>query len=516
MTNGWKGALRGVLAVGAVVTMAAVAAVIPSGLRSMAVGATVARPVILGLADLPSRTSAVVSWSTNNATVGRVDLGATTSYGRAAASPVARVAHSVTLTGLVCGTVYHYRITATNAAGSKVSNDDVVLTASCTKNEVPYRHVVIDDAPPCHVLERGLADINGDGRTDAIVGWGTACSGGGLFWYEQPSAGDLTAKWRKRAIVPSGTAYEDLIPFDVNADGAVDVIAAVDNVIHWYENPRGRGLSAASASWVDHVVGDVVFGVGGMEPPEAHDFSIADIDGDGRADVITNAFVFFNDGRDSWSKVTYNRTGQGAGVFDAGSTLGAVNLLGIGNEAPHDLVWLENPREHGGNARTDMWIAHRFAPGYDAKATGVAFATGDLNGDGRADIVTAQAERDPSGVAPLGGLVWWEAPIDRVGGTWAQHVVDATMRDVHKVEVVDMNGSGTLDVVAAEQDQSRTRRVIVFRNDGRGRFVSQVLGRNAGHNQAIGDVNGDGRPDVLNSAHGFFGGPVRIELWCSQ
>jgi hypothetical protein len=63
----------------------------------------------------------------------------------------------------------------------------------------------------------------------------------------------------------------------------------------------------------------------------------------------------------------------------------------MGN-SPFPFVWLENPREHGGNARTGTWITHVIGPGYDNNGAFITFAAGDMNGDGRMDV-RMEAER---------------------------------------------------------------------------------------------------------------------------
>ena len=134
------------------------------------------------------------------------------------------------------------------------------------------------------------------------------------------------------------------------------------------------------------------------------------------------------------------------------------------------------------------------------------YATGDLNGDGRMDVVVAQSEVGIGQPPPPGGVRWFEAPADR-SARWIEHAVDAGFVDAHNLQIADVDGNGTLDVVAGEQDQSENRRIAVFTNDGRGNFATVVLSTDGSHNVVVADANGDGRLDVLAGGHGVFRDP---------
>ena len=103
-------------------------------------------------------------------------------------------------------------------------------------------------------------------------------------------------------------------------------------------------------------------------------------------------------------------------------------------------------------------------------------------------------------------MIWWQAPVDRINGTWIKHTIDANFEDVHNLRVADVNNDGNLDLVYAEQDQSDQHRVgIVFNVGGTGQnWQNQVLSTDGGHNQWAADDNGDGYIDILSSPHGYY------------
>jgi hypothetical protein len=314
-----------------------------------------------------------------------------------------------------------------------------------------------------------------------------------------------------------------MVAYDVNGDGAVDIICSFDPTFQgnyelvWFENPRGSGGNPITGTWTMHTIG----------PPEGADennLTMADIDGDGKIDIISPEFIYFQNSADSWTPVQYSTSFRGDAVLDIGSGLGAINLVGTQPTSPLNAVWYENPRETGGNARTGKWIMHTIGPGYPCTtetcppAAGIqpaAYNTLDVNGDGRMDVISSQSE-GPGPIdqsPPPGGLYWWEAPADRRNGTWVKHLMDYNMIDVHKIDLADMDKNGTTDIVVEEQDQSFLDRVVVFYNDGQGNLTENVISNAKGHNDAVGDVIGNGALDILNSGHGYFNDSHPLQIF---
>jgi hypothetical protein len=123
-----------------------------------------------------------------------------------------------------------------------------------------------------------LADINGDGRLDAVIGYETLNSSGILAWYEQGT--DATAPWQEHVIATMyGPMSVDVI--DMDNDGDADVVAGEHNLsspetatLYVFENEDGQGMN-----WIEHTVyvGD-----------EHHDGArVADIDNDGDQDIMS-------------------------------------------------------------------------------------------------------------------------------------------------------------------------------------------------------------------------------------
>jgi fibronectin type 3 domain-containing protein len=76
-----------------------------------------------------TQNSAVISWSTNEASDTQVNYGLTSSYGNSTTLNSSMVtSHSVTITGLSAGMVYHYRVRSRDAAGNLTSSSDNTFT----------------------------------------------------------------------------------------------------------------------------------------------------------------------------------------------------------------------------------------------------------------------------------------------------------------------------------------------------------------------------------------------------
>lgn len=91
-------------------------------------------PVISGVtSSAVTSNSATIAWTTDEPATGSVEYGPTTAYGSSTQAANAVTSQSIPLAGLVADRLYHYRVTAMDAAGNRsVGADNTFTTAAPT------------------------------------------------------------------------------------------------------------------------------------------------------------------------------------------------------------------------------------------------------------------------------------------------------------------------------------------------------------------------------------------------
>ena len=160
------------------------------------------------------------------------------------------------------------------------------------------------------------------------------------------------------------------------------------------------------------------------------------------------------------------------------------------------------PQQASGGLGEPQWFAIDQSWSY-------GISTGDLNGDGAVDVA----------VATMAGPQIFYAG----GGSLSPGPVLAQPSPPRDVVVADMNGDGRRDVVTLGDDGF----VRIFHN-GTGGFTATVVTGTAEWRLAVGDLSGDGRPDIVGCASGFAGIDVfaqgasggftktRYDAWCGE
>jgi hypothetical protein len=141
----------------------------------------------------------------------------------------------------------------------------------------------------------GIGDINGDGRMDIVTTSG---------WFESPPHPTEDPwiwhpDWQFQSYVPPGTrpgtgggaslgAGLPILIADVNGDGLNDVIIGSDHGygLAWYEQKIQNGKRTFVQHWIE------------TEYPTIHTMVLADLDGDGKPELITGKQIFAHNGLD--------------------------------------------------------------------------------------------------------------------------------------------------------------------------------------------------------------------------
>ena len=302
-------------------------------------------------------------------------------------------------------------------------------------------------------------DVNRDGRPDVVSsGWMRMK---GAFWYENPGPEGLKsgAKW-KATRFHAAKNMEGVIHGDIDGDGDDDILCN-----HWAPVP-GQEMtwyeSIDKAPWlVEHRVGT---------EGEHHGNGLGDINGDDRTDIVT-PFGWYEQpakaGKGPWpfhADYTFERDGRYAPashpmlVYDVNED--GINDIIVGSSHTYGLAWIEQKVDGDGKR---SFAQHWAETDYGQFHT---IAMGDLNGDGKPDLVSgkrlfAHHGRDTSCYEPL--FAFW---YDIDGGKFTRHILsfnhlpwypgkknhnpppNGAIAVGMKVYVIDMDKDGRNDVVA--------------------------------------------------------------------
>ncbi|MCC8424532.1 VCBS repeat-containing protein [Mucilaginibacter sp. UR6-11] len=340
--------------------------------------------------------------------------------------------------------------------------------------------------------------------------------------------------WKPYVIFKPGNAqgFEDAQVADINNDGWNDIIiGGWSNKTIWAENPMAQGANPYRTPWILHVIDASRF---------SHEVCVADLNNDGMPDVITTSGVYIQNGP-KWTFVDIGRSGQGTYAVNVlNHKDGYTDVIALYKSGDkNQIAWFENPGHSGGNPLAGKWLPHIIDanPGGDLcnfEMATMAFTAGDINGDGRVDLVCASQGEGPGNGddnRQIGdGLVWYEAPKDPRSGKWIKHVVDAKVGWVHasSIKLADFNGDGYLDISYAQQDQSKDRKDgsntkqhlgIFYNGNGKGtswrrQLLSQYPDYGAGgFNSKVGTIGNDKLPGIFTSLHGYFHDANPLILW---
>jgi hypothetical protein len=235
---------------------------------------------------------------------------------------------------------------------------------------------------------------------------------------------------------------------------------------NWYEAPK----------WTKHKFRELGFSNNYID--SFSDLPL-DVDGDGRVDIVTASWFAR---RLSW----WRNPGRGAGAWkdstvESGHNVEFAFLVDLDNDGQarevlpqfggvkSPLAWYE--------VRGGAWVRHVVSP----SSFGHGIGAGDVNGDGRNDILT------PKG--------WFAAPADPRAGTWTWHG-EFDLGSTGFLHVLDVNGDGRNDIVGS---MAHDYGIFWLERGADGKWTRRVIDESwsQAHALTMVDLNGDGRKDLL-------------------
>ena len=289
--------------------------------------------------------------------------------------------------------------------------------------EVAFQKTVIDELFRSEGV--GVGDVNRDGKPDVIVG---------DLWYEAPGWSPHEIRAPRRPTRDGYTEAFAVYPGDFNRDGWVDVLVVPfhGNDAKWYENPKNK-----EGHWTERVA----FRGTGNETR-----LYGDLFGDGK-----KVFLMGVEGQLAWVPVPDDPTGpwpvhpiiaKGENPDPADKFAHGLGFGDVNGDGRADVLtangWYEQPPE--GRSASGLWKPHKTPISADGVADMVTF---DADGDGRADIFSTSAHGS--------GVYWHRQTGDRSEPTFQTTVLNRLIPETHSLNFVDLDGDGKKDLVTGRR-----------------------------------------------------------------
>jgi len=380
-------------------------------------------------------------------------------------------------------------------------NLTLALIAVVALSETPkFQRHDIDDFPGGY--QATVTDVNGDGRIDVLV---LSIGGNNVVWYENPGSAD--AKWKQHPIAKT-TLDIDMAPYDIDRDGKPEIALAYG--FYFGDGDKGGDLhwlkpqSDFNLPWQSHPI---------AVDPVTHRVRWGDLDGDGQKELVHAPFfgpgskgipkptpchlwafrVPANPATDPWPvwKIDETLTGMhGVYVADIDKD-GRDEVVTASFEGIHRFDW-------EGQGSSAQWKKLHISPG------AAAANPNDVNSPrGSSEVAVGQLTSDRkhpfyAAIEPWHGnqLVVYTSPEKE--GFWTRHVLNSTLEQGHGLAVADLDGDGQSEIVFGWRGATN-HGVAIYDPDATGENFTKIdLDPTMPADcTLVADINGDGKPDLV-------------------
>lgn len=276
---------------------------------------------------------------------------------------------------------------------------------------------------------------------------------------------------------------------DLNRDGKLDIVSGES----WYEAP----------DWRKHPLRQIDYSSGYID--NFSDLAI-DVDGDGWTDIVQcsyfahNIVWLKNPGKngDLWKVTEIDNSGptEFAFLVDLNNDGKALELLPEFDRPNVPAAWFE--------LKQGKWVKHIVAK----QSYGHGIGVGDMNGDGRNDILTpkgwleAPQTSTSSGDWTFHGTDWGALTIPPAGFRIEQATLPSRPIQFSYMHLLDINGDGRKDMLAGI---AHDYGLAWYEQTADGGWIQHVIDASwsQAHEAVLADLNGDGQPDLITGKRYF-------------
>src|SRR3989339_221341 len=375
-----------------------------------------------------------------------------------------------------------------------------------------------------------IGDFNSNGKIDLVIGaYGYNSSQGRAYIFYNNGTGVYVDTAATADEIITGEDSADRFGFfltvdDLNMDGKDDLIAGAylyditsnEGRVYVYYND---GYYTATST-----LADVIITGEGTDSSFGFSFSTGDLNSDGKTDLVVGAqgynssqgrvYIFYSqNGQVNLNKSIvgestsdYFGNAMTSGDFDADGDID----LAVGayeyNTGQGRVYIFYNDYDYGDHAST----ADEIITGETSNSFGNSLVAGDLNADGKTDLVVGANWSTQCSVY----IFYNDGNYTSLASTADEIITgEASSQFGTSMSVGDLNSDGKEDlVVGAFMYNSFQGRIYIFYNDGTGIYTygattSNVTitgsGANFGESLVIGDLNSDGKTDLIVGAKSF-------------